>query len=77
MSDYILAKAFAHANDQEQAGMINTMARELFVHCGGNRVPYGFDSQICYISNYINKDGEDFLRRLLEFIELRKKDIRE
>lgn len=78
MSDAILAKAFSYANDREQAEILNLMSRELFVICEANKrwtATEGFDGQLCSMSKYINKDGESFLRRLLEFVELRKKDM--
>jgi hypothetical protein len=72
VSDYILAKAFACADDREQAEMLNTMGRELFVHCRGHS---GLDQQACFIAKYLNNDGAALLRRLLEFYELRNKEI--
>lgn len=76
MSDYILAKAFAFANDKEQADIINLLARELYVLCESNRRGVdGFDGQLCFMSKYINKDGEHFLRRLVKFLDLRNEDM--
>jgi hypothetical protein len=79
MNDQILAKAFSCANDEEQAEMLNSFARELFVVCGGR---YGRDSrggyegQCCNITRHLNKDGEQLIRDLNAFIELRKKEMK-
>ena len=80
MKDPILAKAFAHADDTEQAGLIDSIARELFVLCGGRfskrNSMAGYESQLCAISQKLGKDGIAFIKDLHEFIVLREKDIR-
>lgn len=79
MSDPILAKAFACANSIEQAGMIDAMARELFVVCGGrfsrHSMLAGYEPQCCEISRELKKDGIQFIKDLHEFILLREKDM--
>lgn len=73
MTDYILAKAFAVSNDDEQAGMISTMARELYVRCKGAN---GFETQVCYLSKKLNEDGVHFIKLLHEFILLREQEMK-
>jgi hypothetical protein len=68
----VLAKAFSCADAHEQAEMLNTMARELFVACRGQA---GFEMQSCYLSKELNKDGEALILGLAAFIELRRKEI--
>jgi len=80
--DYILAKAFACSNDIEQANLLNEIARELFVRCGGRHQNlseglYGYEWQCCGITKHLNKDGMDFIEDLYESIQLRKKEINE
>lgn len=80
MSDWLLIKAFSMANDSEQAEIINSFARELFVRCGGRMKTGsvdGYESQCCSISRNLNKDGIAFIEDLHAFIELRNKDIKE
>lgn len=74
MTDPILSKAFACANDYEQAGMLNGMARELFVACRGKA---GFESQVCTLTRHLNADGIALIEELHAFVELRKKEIRD
>lgn len=71
-SDKILARAFATATDEEQAGMINHLARELFVSCRGR---YGFTTQCCALSAYLDKDGLALIKELHGFVELREEEI--
>lgn len=79
MTDPILAKAFAVADATEQAGLIDSMARELFIVCGGrfNRTSpmCGYEPQCCDIAKKLTKDGVKFIKDLHEFIELRERDM--
>lgn len=79
MTDPILAKAFAVADATEQAGLIDSMARELFVVCGGRFARHssiaGYEPQVCEISRKLTKDGIAFIKDLYSFIELREKDL--
>jgi len=79
MTDPILAKAFACADATEQAGMIDSIARELFVVCGGRFARHsplaGYEPQICEISRKLGKDGKDFIKDIYHFLELREKSI--
>jgi len=80
MTDPILSKAFACADATEQAGMFDSMARELFVVCGGRHrsgatTIQGYEMQCCYISEKLGKDGVQLIEDLYGFIELRKKDM--
>ena len=79
MTDPILAKAFAVSNDTEQANLIDSMARELFVACGGryrkDTVYGGYEQQCCSISGKLGKDGIQFIKDLHGFIELRERSM--
>lgn len=79
MKEIILSRAFACSDAREQAELLNDIARELFVVCGGRRnrdsVFGGYEPQCCEISRYLNKDGIQFITDLYEFIQLRKKDM--
>ena len=79
MTDPILAKAFACADSTEQAGMIDSFARELYVVCGGrfNRsAPLsGYEPQCCDIAKKLGKDGIKFIKDLAAFIDLREKEM--
>ncbi len=79
MNDPILAKAFAVADATEQANLIDGMARELFVVCGGRFSRYsplaGYEPQCCEISRKLSKDGIQFIKDLHSFIELREKGM--
>lgn len=72
MSDTILARSFSVANADEQAKMINLMARELFVACGGKSK---FEMQLCFMSDHIDADGRVFLNSLVEYTKLRKEKM--
>ena len=65
--------AFAHADGTEQAEMLNSMGRELFVSCRGDR---GFEMQCCFLTQKLNNDGIALIERLSEFVKLRKEEIR-
>lgn len=78
--DNILAKAFAVSNATEQASMLNILARELFVACGGRygrdiTSSQGYEMQCCYISKDLDKDGIQLIKDLHNFILLREKDM--
>lgn len=73
MGDSILAKAFSVANDYEQAQMFNEMARALYVQCKGR---FGYETQICGLTKYLNADGEALVHDLAEFIKLRKQEMK-
>lgn len=80
MTDPILARAFAVSNDTEQAELINSVARELFVVCGGrfrkeSQYGAGYESQCCMISAKLNKDGSQLIKDLYGFIQLRERDM--
>lgn len=77
MTDPILAKAFAVADATEQAGLIDSMARELFVVCGGRGgLVGGYEGQCCEISRKLSKDGIAFIKDLHAFLRLREEDIK-
>ena len=81
MTDPILAKAFACADATEQAGMFDSMARELFVVCGGrfrrDTPMAGYEPQCCEIARKLGKDGRELIKDLHAFILLRDKEMGE
>ena len=70
--DLVIAKAFTASSNEEQAALLNLMARELYVGCRGYN---GFDSQCYEISRDINADAVAFMKCLVEYYELRQKDM--
>ncbi len=77
-SDPVLARAFAVSESAEQAAMLDAMARELFVQCGGRhrRDSFGgYETQCCEITRKLGKDGQQFIKDLHAFIELRERDM--
>lgn len=71
MSD-ILAKALSIADADEQAALLNRMARELFVMCGGKSK---MEIQLCFLSDKLNADGKAMIRALADFVRLRDEKI--
>lgn len=80
MTDPILAKAFAVADATEQAAMIDSFARELWVVCGGRFSRHnsfgGYEPQCCEISRKLTKDGIQFIKDLAHFLELREMEMK-
>ena len=72
MSD-ILARAFSIADADEQARMLNLMARELYVGCNGKS---RFEMQLCFMSDHLNADAIAMINSLQEYAKLRKEPIR-
>jgi hypothetical protein len=72
MTNGILAKAFSCADATEQAQMLNTMARELYVACKGRM---GFETQCCYITDELTSDGMAFVEMLAGFVKLRREEM--
>lgn len=63
-----LGKELAHGDDDEQSCFLNALAAELKVGCRSKT-----DTQVCYISDKLDKNGQDFVLSLAEFVELRRK----
>lgn len=77
MNNDLIAKAFACSNDSEQADILNKFARTLYMHCKGRPSGIGgFETQCCMLVNQLNKDGEDLILELAEFVRLKREDIR-
>lgn len=77
MSD-VLAKALSVSDADEQAEFINTLARELWVVCGGKfgrDGRGGFEQQICFLSDRLDKAGIHLIKELAEFIRLREEEM--
>lgn len=72
MNNGLLSKAFAHSTDEEQANVLNELARELYVICKGQA---GFEWQLCGVSKKLSKDGISMIKMLHEFILLREKEM--
>ena len=72
VDETLLSRAFSEANAEEQANLLNCLARELYVRCGGSNK---MESQCCYMSDKLNKDGIALIKKLYEFIELREEEM--
>ncbi len=71
-TDTLLARAFAEADAEEQADLLNHLAREHYVRCGGRDK---LEMQCCYMSDKLNKDGIALIKQLHGFIVLREEDM--
>jgi hypothetical protein len=56
----------ANSDDQIQANLINGLGRGFKLYNEQN-----FNTQLCYISGKINKDGEKFILELAEYLKLK------
>jgi hypothetical protein len=63
--------AFAHADAQSQAEMLNAMGKILMGFCGSD-----MGMQACFISNHIDDFGEKLIKELNSFINYRKAESR-
>ena len=71
-TDRLLARTIASADADEQAGLFNSLARELYVACRGRR---DYETQCSYLTDALDRDGIKFIKDLAEFITLREEDI--
>lgn len=62
-----VAKELAHSDDNTQAEFINQFAEELQIICRGKT-----QSQICYLSDKLDRDGTYLVEELHDFVALRK-----
>lgn len=69
-----IGKIYAHASDNEQSAIINSMGAELTVAC---RNAKSREMQICYISDKLDKNGKALITDLFEFITLRENTKKE
>ena len=67
-----IGKSLAHASDNEQGDFLNAFAAELNVGCKGT---HKAEMQICYISDKLNRDAQEFILALAEFVKLRQAGI--
>lgn len=65
-----IGRALACSGDEEQAAVINALAKELRVVCRKDN----FDSnmQVCYMAEKLDRHGKAFIRSLSGFVELRE-----
>lgn len=61
-----IGTALANSGDEEQAQLLNSFGKELRVLCRSN-----LETQICAMSNFLDKDGQHLVKELAEFIKLR------
>lgn len=66
-----VGKSFAYSYDVDQGDLINSLAEELYVYCGGG---HDYKMQICHISDKLSKRGCSFIKALQEFIDLREEE---
>ena len=81
MTDPILAAAFANADASDQASLLDSFARELFVRCGGrirrgSQLMEGYEQQCCMITQKLGADGVALIEDLHAFVVLRKEEIK-
>ena len=63
-------KALAHSYDELQAAILNALASELSIACGGRH--RDVEMQHCYISDKLDKNGREFIKSLAAFVKLRE-----
>jgi hypothetical protein len=63
-----LGRLFALAPADEQAALINAAGRMMRQSYGGEKY---VDMQMCYISDKLDTDGKAWLRKLVEFADLK------
>jgi len=62
-----IGKEFARSDDHHQAAILNAMGSELIVTCREK-----FEMQCCYLSDRLDKNGAELIKKLAEFIYLRE-----
>lgn len=65
-----IGKSLAHEGDERQAALINSLASELHIGCGGDSRK--IEMQLCYISALLTPRGYEFVKELASFVELRE-----
>lgn len=66
----VLGKELAHSDDNTQASFLNSLADELGIACRTNE---NLQTQLCYLSDRLNKNGSQFVLGLAEYINLRRR----
>ena len=65
----VLGKELAHSDDEVQSNLLNAFAYELNVSCGRfNKA----ETQLCYLSDKLDRAGMDMILALADFIKLRR-----
>ena len=64
-------KALAHSGDDAQAELLNSFALELKVACKNDR---NRETQLCYLSDRLDKNGTALIKDIAEFIKLREEN---
>ena len=62
-----IGKELAHADDDEQSCLFNAFAQELLVCCR-----HKSETQICYLSDKLDRNAHEVFMSIAEFIKLRK-----
>jgi hypothetical protein len=62
----VLAKELAHSDDEMQSTFFNVFSAELQISCRGKT-----ETQLCYLSDKLNRDGKYLVKELAEFVNLR------
>lgn len=62
-----IGKEFSRSDDHNQAAILNAMGSELIVACRDK-----FETQCCYTSDRLDKNGRKLIMMLAEFIKLRE-----
>ena len=64
-----LGRLIAHASDQEQCEIVNSLAYELKVCCKDGGLE---GMQICYMAAGLDSNGKELIKSLAEFIKIRE-----
>lgn len=65
----VLGKELAHSDDEMQGKFLNMFAYEISVCCDRGRKS---EQQLCYLSDKLDKNGEQLILDLAEFVKIRR-----
>ncbi len=65
----ILGKELAHSDDATQGQFLNALGLELNVCCDRGAKT---ETQLCYLSDKLDKNGEELVLALAEFVSIRR-----
>jgi hypothetical protein len=65
-----IGRALACSGDDEQAAVINSLARELRYVCNDKELT---GMQVCYFASKLDLSGKMLVKSLAEFVDLREK----
>ena len=62
-----IGRWLAHCDDSQQAELLNVFGAELRISCRADE-----DTQLCYASSHLDKDGKKLVTALAEYVALRE-----